>query len=226
MASSSPTQHHYTFRITLLGVTPAVWRLLACPGTLTLSTLHTVIQAAMGWKRAHPYEFEVAAKIYRETAGDDDEGKIGDPRETRLDQLELAQGTTVTYLYDKGDDWVHQMTVEGVAPSVDPAGLPLLLGGAGACPPEDSGGPGAYVEALRAIRRPDSDEGKAALEKLGGNIDPSAWNPADAAQALAALTPRPTPATAAPVAAPAPTPSPAPTQQHSGGGGKRGKKRR
>ena len=217
-STSLNAQHHYTFRITLLGVTPPVWRLLACPGTLTLSTLHSVIQAAMGWKGAHPYEFEIAAKIYREAAGEDAAG-IGDPRETRLEQLHLAQGATLTYLYDRGDDWVHQIIVEGVAPSAGAAGLPLLLGGANACPPEGSGGPGAYVEALRAIRRPDSDEGKAALEKLGGVIDPAAWNPAAAAQALADLAPKAAPAAVAPAA-----PAPAPQQQS--GGGKKNKKRR
>lgn len=222
-SNASTTQHHYTFRITLLGVTPPVWRLLACPGTLTLSTLHTVIQATMGWKRAHPYEFEVAAKIYRETSAEDEAGKIGDPRDTRLEQLDLAQGATVTYLYDKGDDWVHQIIVEGVAPSASAAGLPLLLGGANACPPEGSGGPGAYVEALRAARRPESEEGKAALEKLGGAIDPAEWDPASAAQALADLAPKAVAAPSTPSAPPAP--APAPPHQPSGGG-KRNKKRR
>lgn len=222
MASTGQSeQHNFAFRITLLGVTPAVWRLVACPGSLTLSTLHTVIQAAMGWKRAHPYEFESAAKTYRE--GADDEGKIGDPRETRLEQLDLAQGATLTYLYDKGDDWVHQIIVEGVAPSVATAGLPLLLGGAGACPPEGSGGPGGYEEMVRALKRPESDEGKAALKRAGGPHDPALWNPADAAKALADLAPQPSSVTsiAAPAAAPAEPAAPAaPTQ-----GGKRGKRR-
>jgi hypothetical protein len=223
-SNDSTAQHHYTFRITLLGVTPPVWRLLACPATQTLATFHTVIQAAMGWKRAHPYEFEIAAKMYREPNGAEDEKSAGDPRDTRLEQLDLAQGATVTYLYDKGDDWVHQIIVEGVAPSAGTPGLPLLLGGAGACPPEGSGGPGGYIEALRAARRPDSEEGKAALTKLGGAIDPAAWSPADAAQALADLAPQAAPA-AASAAAPPAAPAPSPPQQHQGGG-KRGKRRR
>jgi hypothetical protein len=211
------TQYHYTFRITLLGVTPPVWRLIACPATQSLATLHSVIQAAMGWKGAHPYEFEIAAKIYREPAGTEEEKSVGDPRDTRLEQLGLVQGATVTYLYDKGDDWVHQIIVEGVAPSLGSPGLPLLLGGAGACPPEGSGGPGGYVEALKALRRPESEEGRAALAKLGGAVDPASWNPAEAAGALAALAPKP-------AAAPSP-PAPAPPPQQSGGG-KRGKRRR
>lgn len=221
MASTPESEpYNYAFRITLLGVTPAVWRLVACPGSLTLDTLHSIIQAAMGWKRAHPYEFEVGTRLYREPGT---EGKEAlDARETHLEQLHLKQGATITYLYDRGDDWVHQIIVEGVAPAISSTGLPLLLGGAGACPPEGSGGPGGYSELLQARKRRDTDEGKAAAAKLGNDHDPSVWDPEEAAKALAALAPKRAVAEA-PAAAPAPaaTPSAPPPQQQSGKKNKR-----
>ncbi len=180
----------YTFRITLLGVAPAVWRIVACPGSLTLATLHTVIQAAMGWKRAHPFEFEVAGQTYR-APGDDagSAGATGDPGAVTLEELGLEQRATLTYLYDRGDDWVHQIIVEGVAPVSTAAGLPLLLGGDGACPPESSGGPGGYAELLEALRHPESEAGRAAADKFGTAIDPAAWDSSSAVQQLAELMP-------------------------------------
>lgn len=217
MASSTTTEpYHYAFRITLLGVTPAVWRLVACPGSLTLETLHSIIQAAMGWKQAHPYEFEVGTKLYRQPGT---EGKEAlDARETHLEQLHLKQGATITYLYDRGDDWVHQIIVEGVAPTVSGVALPLLLGGAGACPPEGSGGPGGYTELLQARKRRDTDEGKAAAAKLGNDHEPSVWDPEEAARALAEFAPKPA-VVEAPVATPT-SAAPAPPA-HSGKKNKR-----
>lgn len=216
MASTTIEPYNYTFRITLLGVTPAVWRLVACPGTLTLETLHTVIQAAMGWKQAHPYEFEVNTSLYRAPGT---EGKEAfDATVTRLEQLQLTQGTTINYVYDRADDWVHQIIVEGVAPALTPAGLPLLLGGAGACPPEGSGGPVGYAELLQARKQRDTDEGRTAAAKLGNDHDPGTWDPENAARALAALAPQPATSAIQP-------PSPPPPQQPHGGG-KNKKKRR
>lgn len=224
MASTTTTEpYNYAFRITLLGVTPAVWRLVACPGSLTLETLHSVIQAAMGWKSAHPYEFEVGTKLYREPGS---EGKEAlDARATQLEQLHLKQGATITYLYDRGDDWVHQLIVEGVAPAITVSGLPLLLGGAGACPPEGAGGPGGYAELMQARKqRRDTDEGKAAAAKLGNDHDPTVWDPEEAARALAAFAPKPA---AAETPAPSPAPAaPAPQQQsQQSGSGKKNKRR-
>lgn len=215
--------HTFTFRITLLGVAPAVWRLVACPGSLTLATLHTVIQAAMGWKRAHPFEFEVAGKTYRTPGEGDASTDTGDPAAVSLEELGLEQRATVTYLYDRGDDWVHQIIVEGVAPVSTAAGLPLLLGGDGACPPEGSGGPGGYAELLNALRQPASEAGRAAAKQLGTSLDPNAWDSSSAVTQLAELMPSGAAAgTAPPPSAPAPTP-PAPQGSSKRGKGRRGR---
>jgi hypothetical protein len=221
-SAAQPAQHTYTFRITLLGVAPAVWRLVACPGSLTLSTLHTVIQAAMGWKRLHPFGFEVAGRTYRDPADQDQGTDAGDPGSVTLEELGIEQRATLTYLYDRGDDWVHQIIVEGVAPVSTAAGLPLLLGGDGACPPESSGGPGGYAELLDALRQPDSDAGRAAAVKLGSSIDPAAWDSTSAVQQLAELMPPVIPpVVAAPVVPPVAAATPAPQP----GSPKRGKRR-
>ncbi|MBI2555343.1 MAG: plasmid pRiA4b ORF-3 family protein [Candidatus Rokubacteria bacterium] len=50
--------------------------------------------------------------------------------------------------------------------------LPVCLGGARACPPEDCGGVRGYESVLEAIRDPDHEERDAMLEWVGGHFDP------------------------------------------------------
>jgi Plasmid pRiA4b ORF-3-like protein len=174
----------YTFQITLLGVTPPVWRLVAVPGTLTLERLHQVIQLAMGWGRARAYRFDIGGSNYGESTSEDGaRGRI-DSRGITLDQLGLTQGACLTYIYDSKDDWVHHLTVQGVAPSSPMLAAPALLGGAGACPPETVDGPGSYAALLNALRTPDSPAGQHAREQLGQVTDPAVWEPGSAAERL------------------------------------------
>lgn len=50
----------------------------------------------------------------------------------------------MTYLYDFGDDWKHRLEL-GATSEPDPGQLyPRLTNIAGACPPEDIGGPPGY----------------------------------------------------------------------------------
>ena len=187
MSLAEAARHSYTFQITLLAVTPPVWRLVAVPGRLTLIQLHDVIQLAMGWERRHPYRFDIAGKNYAAERQADGPTEAIDPGGVSLDELSLTQGSSLTYIYDFKDDWVHHLTVQGVAPST--LGSPALLGGAGACPPEASGGPGAYAELLAALRAPESPTGKAAKHQLGTRTDPTLWEPAAAAQGLPKVAP-------------------------------------
>jgi hypothetical protein len=177
-------RHSYTFQITLLGVTPPVWRLVAAPGRLTLAQLHEVIQLAMGWQRAHPYRFDIASRNYEEKPRANWPSDTVDPRGVTLDELDLTQGSSLTYLYDFKDDWIHHLTVQGVAPFAPALDAPALLGGAGACPPEASGGPGGYAALLGALRQPESPAGRSARERLGPITDPAVWEPGSTAAEL------------------------------------------
>ena len=64
-----------------------------------------------------------------------------DESTARLDGL-VRPRTTFTYVYDYGDSWRHAILVEKTLDEVETP-LPACLDGARACPPEDSGGPGA-----------------------------------------------------------------------------------
>ncbi len=56
----------YTLRIELLEISPAIFRRVAVPGSITLGALHKAIQIAMGWENYHLYLFEIGRDRYGE----------------------------------------------------------------------------------------------------------------------------------------------------------------
>ena len=53
----------YQLKITLNHTEPAIWRRILVPSDLQLSTLHYVIQIAMGWGNDHLYNFIIGKRI-------------------------------------------------------------------------------------------------------------------------------------------------------------------
>ena len=89
----------------------------------------------------------------------------------------LTYGTDpVRYRYDFGDDWEHVVDFEELLPA-DEGTYPRCVAGAGACPPEDVGGPAGYAEFLQALADPRHPERAAMLEWVGGSFDPHAFCP-------------------------------------------------
>jgi hypothetical protein len=154
-------------------VKPSIWRRVAVASALSLDDLHVVLQVIMGWEFKHLYSFTIAHREYDDPHGDDRDPSSPDPPKTRLDSLGLQLGSTFVYTYDFGDDWEHEVTVEGVAPFTPFASAVTFLGGERACPPEDSGGPHGYMELLEAVQHPESPGARERLEWLG-RFDPEA----------------------------------------------------
>ena len=59
-----PTKTAFQLRISLMEVTPTIWRRLLVPGEIKLSRLHTIFQAAMGWEDYHLHYFEIDGVRY------------------------------------------------------------------------------------------------------------------------------------------------------------------
>jgi hypothetical protein len=169
---SSAPAHLYLLYLQLAEIEPPIWRRLAIPGLRTLHALHSILQAAMPWQDYHLYQFEIDGTRYEDPNPDDRDPSVPDPRAFTLDQLALVQGSRFQYTYDFGDDWLHNITVEGVVPLPRDVLLPICLGGARACPPEDCGGVGGYEELIAALRRPQSAEAREFREWLGRVYDP------------------------------------------------------
>jgi hypothetical protein len=135
--------------------------------------LHAVLQTAMGWQDYHLHMFDVGGVLYGDVEDMDDQ-PLGDEETFTLAQAGDAAREFV-YEYDFGDSWEHDLVIEQSMPSVG-AGTPHLVDGAGACPPEDCGGPGGFAHLLDVLADPSDDEHRALLEWVGGSYNPVAFD--------------------------------------------------
>ena len=81
------------------------------------------------------------------------------------------------YLYDFGDGWRHQVSVEQVEPMKEPEGYAYVTDGDRACPPEDCGGAGGYQEFLDELAaKPKSKTVKEFLTWAGHDFKPERFD--------------------------------------------------
>jgi hypothetical protein len=156
-------------RVQLRDVEPAVVRVLDVPASATLTEVHLLLQAALGWTDTHLHEFEADGRTY---ALDEDDDDVLDEQDVPLSAL----GGRFVYLYDFGDGWEHDVDVFGDG-GVDPG----VVSGEGTCPPEDCGGPSGYDELRVALDDPSHPEHRDYLDWCGP------LNPFDLAAANEAL---------------------------------------
>ena len=170
----------YQLKVTLAESDPPIWRRLLVPSGYTLRQLHGAIQATMGWQNCHLHSFEIQGIRY----GDDPEQELGfqdDGGVTLLRVLPPIE-SIFEYVYDFGDHWVHEVTVERQLVASEVALAPVCLEGERACPPEDCGGRGKYQEILAALSDPTSiDEDEAEelqgwLEWVGEGFSPATFD--------------------------------------------------
>jgi hypothetical protein len=133
----------YVLRVELQDTEPVIWRTVQVPAALSLAGLHKVLQITMGWESSHLHQF---------IADDGRRFGVAEPELRLIDQGSasladvLGPGRELVYEYDFGDCWRHRLTVEQVVHA--PGARARLLGGERACPPEDAGGPDAFMELL------------------------------------------------------------------------------
>jgi hypothetical protein len=150
-------------KISLLGSSrPPVWRRLLVPADIRLDRLHGVIQAAMGWENCHMHVFSDGS---REWCPDPDLGR-GDERRATLGQLLKRAGKRIRYTYDFGDDWEHEIVLEGVLAAEPGVRYPVCVTGNGACPPEDCGGVWGYEDLRKVLADPAHEQHTEMLEWL------------------------------------------------------------
>jgi hypothetical protein len=138
-----------------------------------------------GWTDSHLHQFYIGHAAYGKPL-DFDEAVLDETSST----LAAAVGARVkrfTYVYDFGDNWVHDVVVEKIIAGNSGSERPLCLAGKRHRPPEDCGGVPGYREFLRAIRDPQHEEHEAMLEWVGGSFDPEAFDLAAIDRGLAAL---------------------------------------
>jgi len=159
-------------RISLADWEPEIWRIVEVPLGGSLKMVHDVIQAAMGWQDYHLWEFEVAGKRYGPTDPGWADSEVAAAKNAKLGALIERGVGEFAYTYDMGDDWLHDVTVEAVAPAEPGVKYPRFVAGARRCPPEDVGGLPGFEAFLEATADPAHEEHEEVLEWYGGPFDP------------------------------------------------------
>ncbi|PYT84764.1 MAG: hypothetical protein DMG40_00765 [Acidobacteria bacterium] len=151
----------YELRTSLQDICPPIWRRLQIPSTFRLCCLHDALQIVMGWTDSHLHQFEKDDKCWGVPESFEDyDMDILDERRTEIGAVLKAQGDSVVYTYDLGDDWRHDVVLEKILPASDGTVRPVCLSGERHCPPEDVGGTSGYEEFLEVIFEPRHEEFK------------------------------------------------------------------
>ena len=120
-------------KVSLADFRPPIWRRVLLPVTATLADLHVVIQVLFGWDGDHLHLFQVGKKQYSdpfvrlEETGDEDAVQIRDA---------MAPGGKITYTYDLGAEWEHEITLEKTLPRDPHQDYPVCVAFRGDSPVE------------------------------------------------------------------------------------------
>ncbi len=139
----------------------------------------------MGWQDYHLHMF-----LPVDDGDDDGRWEIGIP----IDDEPVGSGETIaswqvpvtkhfqqvgdrmTYVYDFGDDWIHDVVLADII-SCDSERPVVCVGGERACPPEDCGGPWGYQTMLEALADPGHDQHDEIKRWIGGSFDSEKFDP-------------------------------------------------
>ena len=135
IAAGGPPVPDYQLKITLTRVRPPVWRRIRLPATTTLDALHRIIQAAFDWDDDHLHVFTADGRRYADPYFGLEE--CADESRVRLGRLLTRTGDSMSYVYDLGDSWAHQITLERIIDTDNADGAPTCIGGQGDAPVED-----------------------------------------------------------------------------------------
>ncbi|NDY73081.1 plasmid pRiA4b ORF-3 family protein [Desulfobacter hydrogenophilus] len=134
----------YQLRVYLRQISPMIWRRLQVRSDSTIADLHYTLQIAMDWDDFHLHQFIIRGKRYGES-------RVGgilfsdNPCQIRLGGFGFRQNERFLYEYDLTDRWEHEIRIEKKL-SMDPqTTYPVCIGGARTAPPEDCGGPWAFM---------------------------------------------------------------------------------
>jgi yecA family protein len=150
----------YQLKVALQDAKPPIWRRIQIPGGFTLEQLHSVIQICMEWDDLHLHQFLIDRICYSLPDGDDlwQASRPKNEAKYTLHELEKKIQPRFQYIYDFGDDWIHQITVEKILPPEEGKPYPVLITGRRACPPEDIGGIYHYNHILEVLNDPEDEE--------------------------------------------------------------------
>lgn len=141
--ATSPTTV-YQLKVVLKGISPMIWRRLLVSGQSSIEDLHYILQIAMGWSDEHLHQFVIHGKRY----GVYHRGGISfsdNPKTIRLSDFQWREREKFRYDYDFTDGWQHEIRVDSITYPSALLEAPICLTGKHSVPPEDCGGPWAFL---------------------------------------------------------------------------------
>lgn len=176
----------YRLKIELDGVSPLIWRRVLVNSDMDLSDFQLVIESVMEWDGSRPHQFDYNGFYFSDPVyGFKD---VADSSRITLGELLLDPQDDIYYTYDFDDDWRHTITLEEILADDDDEILPTCLEADNAPPPDGCGGPWAYMELLKALKKPSHVRYNEAIEKLGKDFDATAFDIDEINDALERLT--------------------------------------
>jgi hypothetical protein len=142
----------YLLHVWIRQISPMIGRRLLVHSDSTVAALHDTIQIAFGWTDSHLHRFRIHGR-------DHGVGRVGGPsfstdaRQVRLDSFQFRLNERFLYEYDLRDSWQHEVRVERRLTVEPKRTYPVCVGGRRAAPPEDCGGPWAFLERRDAVPR-------------------------------------------------------------------------
>ena len=142
----------YSFRVNLKGK-KSIWRTVILRGDHTLHNLHKIIFKAFDREEEHLYSFyfpreprgrdwksikvkEYSSPSYLEEPNPLSDEQPNNAAKTSLDALHLKVGQTFEYLFDFGDNWLHEIKVGQIGPASRTRRLPIIAERHGESPPQ------------------------------------------------------------------------------------------
>ncbi len=133
-SGTKPTSSQvYQLKISLKRMRNPIWRRVLVPANARLGQLHQVIQIVMNWAGDHLHAFHVGNEHYGDPFISPD---LHDEESLRLSGAFTPPIKTITYVYDFGAGWHHDITVEKVLDLDIDATYPLCVTGRGDFPIE------------------------------------------------------------------------------------------
>lgn len=125
-----------------------------------------IIQKAFGWADCHMHDFNIFNEtgdfLVKVVSDYDDVIELHQNSNMVFESEVLISdyiknGYRISYVYDFGDNWNHEITIENIITDYN-KGYPTCIGGVGDAPPEDVGGVPGYEEFLEIMKNPQHPE--------------------------------------------------------------------
>ncbi len=173
----------YQLKISIKGAKPPIWRRILVESDISFYELHNIIQNIFNWQDYHLYQFD-GYKSYTDAESlEDDMGygeDLNDATEYPITSELQNEKDKVSYTYDFGDDWTHEILLEKVLVKDTKKTYPICTAGRRNGPLEDSSGIWGYSEIVYVIETNDFSNAEHLKDEDGNfyyeGFDPSYFN--------------------------------------------------